>query len=254
MTSPRSLFLLLTATLLWVPQLARSQDATGPAPAPGSARPASPNPRWVVPKDTTIPLRLQNTVNSRTAYVGQAIYCETVYPITVDDRILIPVGSYVKGAVAQVVRPGRIKGKAQLGLRFTSITLPNGTTRLLRATLSAFAGNENQGFRRDESKVEGESTKGQDAANVGVSAGQGAIIGGLAGRSAKGVGIGAATGGVGGLILVLATRGREILLPSGTSLELQLAAPLSFERHELDSAWDYPEGPALPRREFPPGF
>jgi type IV secretion system protein VirB10 len=78
---------------------------------------------------TTIPLALKNTINSRTAFVGQAIYCETIYPIALGNRIVIPVGTYVKGSVTQVVRPGRVKGKSQVGIRFDTITLPNGTTR-----------------------------------------------------------------------------------------------------------------------------
>lgn len=243
------LLLLLAASLLAPLQPQASQDTSESS----TVRRESENSRLVVPADTTIPLALKNAINSRTAYVGQALYCETIYPITLGNRIVIPVGSYVKGAVTQVVRPGRIKGKAQLGLRFDSLTLPNGTTRPLRATLSAFAGNANQGFRREESKIEGESSKGQDAGNVAVSGAQGATVGAIAGRSLKGAAIGAATGGVGGLIWVLATRGKEIFLPPGTTLELQLSVPLSFARDELEPPGRYDDGPALPRREFGPG-
>ncbi len=237
----RILLVLPTVAVLFAPP-ALGQDPSS------SGHPDSASPKLVVPAETNIPLALRNTVSSRTAHVGQAIYCETIYPITVGNRIVIPVGTYVKGAVTQVVRPGRIKGRAQLGLRFESITLPNGTTRPLRATLSAFAGNGEQGFHRDESKIEGASSRGQDAREITTSAAQGAIIGAIASRSGKGAGIGAASGGVGGLILVLATRGKEIVLPPGTNLELQLSAPLSFEREELDLPLDLPQGPALPRR------
>lgn len=247
MIRARSLVGLLTAALMVNVQSGRGQDTTAPA------RPAA-HAKLVVPAETTIPLVLKNTVSSRTAYKGQAVYCETIYPITVDNRVVLPVGTYVKGAVTQVVRPGRIKGKAQLGLRFDSITLPNGTTRPLRATLSSYAGNENQGFRREESKIEGESSKGEDAGKIASTATQGTIIGGLSTRSGKGAGIGALSGGVGSLIWVLATRGKEILLPSGTNLELQLTAPLSFARDEVEPPSNYPEGPALPRREFGPGL
>jgi type IV secretion system protein VirB10 len=214
-----------------------------------SQQPDSGRPKVVVPTDTAIPLALKNAVSSRTAFVGQAVYCETIYPITVGNRIVIPVGSYVKGAVTQVRRPGRVKGKAQLGIRFESLTLPNGTTRPLRATLSSYAGNGNQGFRREESKIEGESSKGEDAGKIAATATEGTIIGGLSSRSGKGAGIGALSGGVGALIWVLATRGKEILLPPGTNLELQLATPLTYERDELEPPSRYDEGPALPRRD-----
>ena len=152
--------------------LGQDQSASTPAPASTAApaRADTAGSKLIVPKDTAVPLQLRNAINSRTAYIGQAIYCETIYPITVGNRIVIPVGSYVKGAVTQVVRPGRVKGRAQIGLRFESITLPNGTTHRLRATLSGFAGNGKEGFRRDESKVEGESSKGQDAAVIASSA------------------------------------------------------------------------------------
>src|SRR5579863_4096611 len=128
----------------------------------GSAASSSASGEFVVPTSTTIPVELRVALNSRTAYVGQAIYCDTVYPVTVNNRIVIPAGSYIKGAVTQVVRPGRVKGRAQIGLRFDSITLPNGTTRDLRATLSGFGSTGNEKFNRNEGKVQGDSSKGKD--------------------------------------------------------------------------------------------
>jgi type IV secretion system protein VirB10 len=262
----RFLALLLFAGLPMVAQQTPPPDAAAPAVAPAATPPQAPakpapNPtssRWTVPANTAIPLELRNTLSSRTAYVGQAIYCETIYPITLGNRIVIPVGSYVKGAVTQVIRPGRVKGKAQIGLRFESITLPEGTTRRMRATLSGFAGNGNQGFRRAEAKVEGKSSKKEDAATVAQTTITGAEIGAIAGvanRSVgKGLGIGSAAGALGGLIWVLATRGKDILLPAGTSLELQLSAPISFDPDEVESPSPYKEGPALPHRDPGPGI
>ena len=245
----RSTFMFLVVALLMIPSRALSQNATDVS----KDAMASASSKVIVPVDTTIPLALKNTISSRTAYVGQAIYCETIYPITVGNRIVIPAGSYVKGAVTQVIRPGRVKGKAQLGLRFESITLGNGTTRLMRATLSGFAGNGNQGFRREESKVEGESSKKEDVGTIARTTVTGAEIGTIAGigshQTGKGLGIGSAAGAAAGAIWVLATRGKDILLPPGTSLELQLSAPLSFDRDELDPPARSPEGPTLPKRE-----
>ena len=245
MKASRLPLLLFAASCLLFPQPARSQAAPE-----GAKPPANPAPRkMILPVDTTIPLTLKNTLSSRTAFVGQPVYCETIYPITIGNRIVIPVGSYVKGAITQVMRPGRVKGKAQLGLRFDSLTLSNGITRPLRATLSSFAGTSNEAFRRDESKIEGAGSKGEDAGKIATTATQGTIIGGLSSRSAKGAGVGALGGGVGGLIWVLATRGKEIVLPPGTNLELQLASPISFEPDEVEPSSRYDEGPALPRRE-----
>ena len=75
------------------------------------------------------------------------------------------------------------------------------------------------------------------------------------GRDAKGAGIGGAAGGVGALIWVLATRGKDIVLPTGTNLELQLTVPLDFERDEImDTPQNSPEGPAIPRRDPGPSL
>ncbi len=190
---------------------------------------------FIVPADTRIPLRLQNAINSKTAYVGQAIYCRTVYPITVGDQIAIPVGSYVEGSITQVVHPGHIRGKAKLGLRFNTLTLPNGTTRPLRATLSAFAGNGQEGFDRKEGKIKGASTKGKDVGRIARATVVGAEIGSIAGIShghtLRGLGIGSAAGAASGIVWVLARRGRQIYLPRGTSLELELTTPLSLGKH-----------------------
>lgn len=253
----RRAFLILvlsSGTLLAAQQPAHKPEAVS---HPGAdTRPE--NSKIVVPTETTIPLQLKNTINSRTAYAGQAIYCETIYPITVGNRIVIPVGTYVKGRVTQVVRPGHVKGKSQLGIRFDSITLPNGTTRPLRATLSSFGGTGDEGFQRNESKIEGRGSKGEDAGKVAQTTVTGAEIGTIAGAGSrnvgKGLGIGSAAGAAGGLIWVLASRGKEIVLPAGTNLELQLSVPLSFDEDELDPPSVYRHGPAIPRRDPGPGL
>jgi hypothetical protein len=232
---------------------AQVQNAAATSTSPGRPTISA----LVVPKDTTIPVELRNSINSRTASIGQAIYCDTIYPITVNDRIVIPAGSWVKGEVTQVVRPGHVKGRAQIGLRFLEITLPNGTTRSLRATLSGFGGNGKEGFSKRESKIEGQSSKGEDVGKIAQTTVTGAEIGTIAGVAdhdvGKGLGIGSAIGAAGGAVWVLATRGKEIVLPSGTSLELQLSAPLNFYEDEVESPHHSANGPALPPRDLGPG-
>jgi len=229
-------------------------------PAPPAAPPAPPAPvdnsKIVVPAETTIPLVLVNTINTRTAYVGQAIYCETIFPITVGNRIVIPKGSSVKGAVTQVVRPGHVKGRAQIGLRFEEIILPNGTTASMRASLSGFAGRGKEDFKPNEGKIKGESSKGEDAGKIAQTTVSGAevgvITGAVRGHVGEGLGMGRAAGAGGGMMGVLARGGEDVVLPRGTSLELQLSAPLTFERGEVDLPSRYDRGPALPGREYEP--
>ena len=72
------------------------------------------------------------------------------------------------------------------------------------------------------------STKQKDAIVIGAPAAGGAIIGGLLGGK-KGALIGTAVGGGGGTAVVLSTRGKEVHLPKGAALTLQLSRPLTVK-------------------------
>jgi hypothetical protein len=226
------------------------------APAAPATRPAPDDSKLVVPAETTIPLVLVNTINTRTAYVGQAVYCETVFPITAGNRIVIPKGSSVRGAVTQVVHPGHVKGRAQIGLRFEELILPNGTTVPLRATLSGFGSSGKEDFSPSEGKIKGQSSKGEDAGKIARTTASGAevgvITGAVRGHTGEGLGIGSAAGAMGGLIWVLASRGKDVVLPRGTSLELRLSTPVTFNRYEIEPPSRYEEGPAFPNHEYGP--
>ena len=152
----------------------------------------------VVPADTTIPMILMNTINTKSAYVGQSIYCESIYPITVGNHIIIPKGSSIRGTVTEVIRPGHVKGRAQLGLRFDELILPNGTTRHLRATLAGFGSEGDDKFKPKEGQIEGGGSKGKDAETVARTTIPGAeigtIVGAAKGAPLEGLGIGSAVG------------------------------------------------------------
>lgn len=208
--------------------------ATSKLDVPGS----SPVAQFVIPANTTVPLELRNIINSRTAWVGQPIYCITIHPVTISNRIVIPVGSYVRGHITRVVRPGRVKGTAQIGLRFDVITLPDGLTKPVRASLSGFAVAGNEEYNPREEMIRGEATKGKDfeavAKSAGDWAGTGAFAGLSSGESLLGVTVGGSTGAMVRLIGVLASRGKDIVLLPGTSLDLSLESPLNYGEDEVE--------------------
>src|SRR3970282_504623 len=145
---------------------------------------------------------------------GDPLYFETTYPDVVNTRILIPVGSFVRGTLTEVKRPGRIKGRGELHVRFDELTLPNAYTVSLTASLATTGAREGEEVDREEGSVKSDSTKGEDIGTVATTGAAGAGIGGLAG-GAKGAGIGAGVGAAAGLAAVLLTRGRELELPRG---------------------------------------
>jgi len=194
--------------------------------------------RYVVEPGTRIPLSLINSVSTKHSSEGDRVYLETVFPILVNGRVVIPPGSYVAGTITQVKRPGRIKGRGEIYLRFDSLTLPNGVTRDFRARIGGLDGRGNEELDRTEGKVRSEANKGGDARTVGEAAAAGASVGVIAGhaagRTGMGAGIGAAAGAAAGMVGVLLSRGPDAILAKGSTIEMVLDRPIVFSEQELD--------------------
>ncbi len=203
------------------------------------AQPTPPAPtEFVVEQGTRILLRLTNSVNTKRTVPGDRVYLETAVPVFVDGRLLIPRGSYVTGTVTESKEAGRIKGKAALNLRFDNLTLPNGVTRDFRSRAASADARGN--LDRSEGRIEGEGNKSGDAKTVGETTAAGAGIGTVAGAAAGHyglvAGIGAAAGAAAGLAGVLSSRGPEVVLPPGTTMELVLDRDLRFTSEDLRPA------------------
>lgn len=200
--------------------------------------------RYVIEPGTRIPLSLINSVSTKHSSEGDRVYLETVFPILVNGRVVIPPGSYVAGTITQVKRPGRVRGRGELYLRFDSLTLPNGVTRDFRARIGGLDGRGAEELDRTEGKVRSEGNKGGDARTVGEAAAAGAsvgiIAGHAAGRTGLGAGVGAAAGAAAGMMGVLLSRGPDVVLAKGSTIEMVLDRPIVFSEEELDfsrQAW-----------------
>jgi hypothetical protein len=187
---------------------------------------------YTVPAGTKVPLTLTQGITTKTAREGDPVYAQTAFPITQNNRIVIPAGSYVQGVVRRVVRPGKVKGRAELQMNFTSMIFPNGYTVLLPATVQGVPGSQNVDTKGSEGTIQGQGSKGKDAATIAKAAGAGAGIGAISG-SGKGAGIGAAAGSALGIATVLLTRGPEIQLDPGSSVEMILERELNLEGAKL---------------------
>ena len=212
-----------------------AQQATE-ATAPAEPKPAPKT--FQVETSTRIPLSMINSVSTKNAAPGDQVYLETVFPILVDGRIVIPPGSYVLGTITKVQRPGKVKGRGEFYLRFDSLTLPNGVTRDFRARVSGLDGRASEELDRNEGSIKSEGNKSGDTRTVleGAVAGAsvGALAGSAAGATAVGAGIGAAAGAAAGLATVLFTRGPDAVLAKGTTIEMVLDRNVDFVEAELD--------------------
>src|SRR3954453_17341836 len=128
-----------------------------------AAQDAAPKPaEYTVEAGTKVPLSLINSVSTKHSAEGDRVYLETVFPVLVNGRIVVPVGSYVAGTVTQLKKPGRSKGRAELYVRFNSLTLPNGVTRDFHGRIGSMDGNTRNELDRSEGKVISEGNKACD--------------------------------------------------------------------------------------------
>lgn len=220
--------------------LAAQTPAEGPKPE--GLRQADPAPakpgEFLLEPGTRVPLVLINSVSTKHSSEGDRVYLQSVFPILVRNKVVIPPGSYVMGTITQLKRPGRIKGRGGFYLRFDSLTLPNGVTRDFRARLGAIDGRSNEELDKEEGAVRSEGDKSGDARTIGEAAAAGAsvgvIAGGAAGRYGMGAGIGAAAGAAAGVMGVLLSRGPDAVLAKGSTVEMVLDRPVVFTESELD--------------------
>jgi type IV secretion system protein VirB10 len=231
--------LLLMAATFVVALPAVAQEPPGPqtsappavAPPPPPPRRTAPAEKVTLPAGTRIGVVLENGLSTRNAKAGDSVYMRTSFPITQNSRIIVPVGSYIRGELLEAKRPGRIKGRGEFRLRLNTLIFPNGyTVDLLAAPRSADSGGKET--TDSEGKVTGSGGKGKDVETIAGTTITGAGIGAIA-DGAKGAGIGAGIGGAAGLAAVLLTRGPEAQLPRGSSLDVVLERDLPLDGGQI---------------------
>lgn len=221
-------------------RIAFAQAPDGPqqdAPTPPAKPSASPSPSAstgtmvVVPSGTRIAVILENGISTSTAKPGDSVYFRTSFPITISNKVVMPVGSYLRGEITEAKRPGRVKGKGELRLKLNTLIFPNGYTVDLNAEPhSTDSGSQTK--TDSEGKITGPGGKGKDAATIATTTATGAGIGAIA-AGGKGAGIGAGIGGVAGLAAVLLSRGPDAQLSRGSSMDLILEHDLQLDADQI---------------------
>jgi len=197
-----------------------AQTDTGAASAPATA------PSLTVPVGERLVLELQDSIHTGSSQKGDQVHFQTYREIVVGYQVAIPQGSFVRGTLTEVKKPGRMGRAGQMALHFDEVTLPDGTTLPLEANLlrAGFIVIENG---KDGAQVKGERGIGKgDTISVAMGAGQGALIG-LSVGGKKGAMYGGAIGAGVGLAEILLRKGPHLDLPSGTFFEVELTREIS---------------------------
>jgi type IV secretory pathway VirB10-like protein len=202
-----------------------------------TSRPSAPDPitatssKLIIPSGTKVPLVLKQALSTKNAREGDPVYAQTTFPVVLNDRIVIPAGTYVQGKISNVKRAGRLKGRAEVLMHFTTLIYPSGYTVILPGALENVPGAEKTSMNGEEGTIRQDSQTGQKVGTVASTAGTGAVIGGLS-RGGKGAAVGAGVGGAVGTAIALLTRGNDVKLDAGTTLEMviQREVPLDANR------------------------
>jgi hypothetical protein len=206
----------------------------------------------LVPEGTVIPIVITAYLNTRSTQVGDTVYADTLYPVWIQQRLVVPKGSNIRGTVTEVMKPGKIQGKGRLAIRFNDILLPNGIKRDLMATFhSIHSSGEEKIDRKSETVSKEKGMNRQDAGTVVGTAASGAIVGSIA-SGGSGALIGGGIGAAGGIATVLFTRDRNLVINPGTQFDLELKRPLKFAFNELDFTASQINGAERATRSIPP--
>jgi len=215
-------------------------NAEPPAAQATDTPPAAPAKKiYTVPAGTKVLLQLRSSVNTRSARPGDGVYLASTFPVVVGTRVMIPSGVYVQGVVDRVQRAGRVKGRAQLDMHFTSIIFPNGTVVEVPGLVNSLPGATRQTVREGgEGTIEQSGDKSRNAGKVAEVAiptgGTIGSIGGLGSGHPIAGGIGGVAAGLATVGLVsLFTRGADVNIENGTQVEMVLQRPLLLEEENL---------------------
>ena len=183
---------------------AQAQPPSKPEPAP----PPEPAFREVtIPAGTSLSVTLLSTVSSNESKVEDPIKGSIAKDVTISGVTALPVGTQILGSVTEAAEAGRVKGKASVAFRFDRLVVNGETVRVQTANVER----------------EAAADKKSDVKKGALGAGAGAVVGGVIGGG-TGAAVGAVAGGAG---TVLATKGSEVEIPSGTVVSVLVQDPIT---------------------------
>jgi len=193
----------------------------------------------VIPAGTRIPIALKNTISTKANHEGDPIYAQSTFPVAVDDKIIVPAGTYVQGKIISIKPAGHIKGRAEVLIHFTSLIYPSGYTVMLPGSVENLPGAEHTSMKNSEGTIKQDKDTGkkiEEAAKGGVYGGSGgALAGGLAG-GLSGAQIGAGAGAAAGIAWALLKRGSDVRLDVGTSVEMEIQRAITVDATRVQMA------------------
>lgn len=218
--------------LLFASLAGAQTDSAVNTPTPATSTAAAK--QVMIPAGTKVPLVLKHAISTKGAQEGDPVYAETNFPIVLNDHVLIPAGTYVQGKITHVQRAGRIKGRAEVQMHFTTLIYPSGYTVMLPGSLENVPGADKTKMKGEEGTIQQDGQTGEKIGTVASTAGTGAVIGGLS-HGGKGALVGGGIGGAVGTAIALLTKGNDVRLESGTTVEMVIQREVALDSSRIPS-------------------
>jgi type IV secretory pathway VirB10-like protein len=194
----------------------------------------------VIPAGSKVPLSLAQAISTKNAREGDAVYAQTVFPFVLNDRILIPAGTYIQGKISHTEKAGRAGGnRAEILIHFTTLIYPSGYTIMLPASIENTPGADDKGVKDSEGTIQQDKDTGkrlEDAAKGAAVGGTVGSIGGVAAGGLNGARIGGAAGLAAGVAWALLKHGPELKLDVGTSIEMEIQRDITVDGSRIQMA------------------
>jgi hypothetical protein len=230
---------LLLSAAAWA-QTSAAVSAPGADATQHSAAPVASSNRLTIPAGSQIPISLTQAISTKNAREGDAVYAQTTFPFVINDRVLVPPGTYIQGKISRFTRAGHGHGRAEILMHFTTLIFPTGYTVMLPASIENTPGAEKQSVKDPEGTIQEDSDTGkrvEDAAKGGaVGTVAGATAGGVATGGLNGARVGAGAGAVAGIAWALLKRGPDVRLEVGTSIQMEVQRAITLDATRLTLA------------------
>ncbi len=177
-----------------------------------------------VPAGTMLHCRTNQTITTMLNKQGDSFTINVTEPVMIDGQVAIPSGASLFGRITMVERPGRIKGVGQMRLNLQQITLPDGRTFPLAASLLTAYGEKGVKVVDNEGLVKGPNSRLPDFEEIGAGTLGGTLLGLMFAHPL----VGATIGLTATTVDRMRRRGKELTIPIGTQLNYQLTRELAI--------------------------
>lgn len=181
---------------------------------PTSSQPSG-EPIILIPVETELVVELLGDLNTDLSKEGDKFQAKIVSPNEIN-------GALVEGRITKIMKPGRIKRRAELTFTFDRILLSESRWSNFSAILVQVMPIKGDNISKVdvEGTIQGKSSLKGDAIKVGASAGTGALVGAAIGGPV-GAAVGAGVGAGFGVGAVVVERGKHVNLTKGQQLKIK---------------------------------